>query len=312
MPFRVLSTEEMADIPRPKWLIEDFVAENSTTMIYGPWGLGKSFMTLDMILTATMGGDWYGRKIERPLKTLFVVAEGAAWWYRRLLAYERERGPVDREMIFWVPEPINLWDSREDIEQLEALLEEEDFDILVIDTWVRCSSAYGMDENQASATAMVYNKIDRLRDKYNVAPVLVHHPTKTGGARGSGNQMASVERVIALQEVQGSETMFDVVDEKGNHMESFETFRMRFESVDLSDLSDDLSSAVVRWEGPAPSDKQANWERVYNAVKGLTPVTYKRVVEMTDVAEGSVSAALKTCVKKGLLENRDGEYYEVK
>ena len=225
MSITVLSTEEMADIPRPRWLIEDFVAENSTTMIYGPWGLGKSFMTLDMVLSATVGGEWYGRKIERPLKTLFIVAEGAAWWYRRLLAYERERGPVAREMIFWIPQPVNLWNSTSDMDDLVEIIEDLEPDILVIDTWVRCSSAYGMNEDKATDTAMVYNKLDHLRDKYKVSPVLVHHPTKAGGARGSGNQEASVERVIALQAVAESDAMFDVVDEKGNHMEpSFSGF----------------------------------------------------------------------------------------
>lgn len=310
--MKLLTTQELSEIPRPKWLIEDFVAENSTTMIYGPWGLGKSFMTLDMILTATMGGDWYGRRIERPLKTLFVVAEGAAWWYRRLLAYERERGPVDRDNIIWIAEPVNLWDSDKDFLELKEILKEHQPDIMVIDTWVRCSSAFGMNEDKATDTAKVYNKLDLLRDKYGVAPILVHHPTKTGGARGSGNQEASVERVIALRAVPESETMFDVVDEKGNHIEPFDTFRMRFESVDLSDLSEGLSSAVVRFEGEPPSGKLSNHEKVYLAVKTMLPVTYKQVVSMKIVPEGSVSKALKDCVTKGLLENRDGEYYEVK
>jgi hypothetical protein len=310
--LKVLSTDEMAHIPRPKWLIEDFVAEKSTTMIYGPWGLGKSFMTLDMVLTATTGGEWYGRKVERPLKTLFIVAEGAAWWYRRLLAYERERGPVDREMMLWIAQPVNLWNSASEMHQLEEILTEHQPDVMVIDTWVRCSSAFGMNEDKATDTAMVYNKIDYLRDKYHVAPVLVHHPTKSGGARGSGNQEASVERVISLLEVKESKTMFDVVDEKGNHTEPFPTFRMRFENVDMGDLSEGLTSAVVRHEGLVSKTKrgegQSNADLVFNAIRGMLPMTVANVKTMELIPAGSVYAALSSLVAGGLLINNDGEY----
>ena len=308
--IKAITTQELSEIPRPKWLIEDFVAENSTTMIYGPWGLGKSFMTLDMVLSATTGGEWYGRRIERPLKTLFIVAEGAAWWYRRLLAYERRRGVVDREMILWIPQPVNLWNSPDEFRQLEEIIMSTEPDILVIDTWVRCSSAFGMNEDKATDTAMVYNKLDALRDKYMIAPVLVHHPTKSGGVRGSGNQEASVERVIGLQAVDNSPTMFDVVDEKGNHMEPFETFRMRFESVDMSDLKEDLSSAVVRYEGIAPSGKNVpSSDTVFDAIQGMLPVTPAVVKSMNLIPAGSVSAALKSLVVQGRLINRDGKYY---
>ena len=310
MSITVMSTDQLAEIPRPRWLIEEFVAENSTTMIYGPWGLGKSFMTLDMVLTATTGQEWYGRAVDRPLKTLFVIAEGAAWWYRRVLAYERLRGPIDRDMILWVPEPINLWNDKTAIYDLETILERERPDIMVIDTWVRCSSAFGMNEDKATDTAMVYNKLDMLRDKYKVSPVLVHHPTKSGGSRGSGNQEASVERVIALHAVEGHDNMFDVADEKGNHVEPFETFRMHFESVDMSDLVEGLSSAVVVYDGVQADDNQANHEKLFNAIRGMLPMRQAQIRKLKVIKDGSVSAALKLLVDRGILENRDGEYYE--
>jgi RecA-family ATPase len=222
----VLSTDELGEIPRPHWLIEDMVAEKSTTMIYGPWGLGKSFMTLDMVLAASTGAPWHGRKVDRPLKTLFIVAEGAAWWYRRVLAYEREHGDgaVDRDNILWIPQPVDMYHPMEanlELRALEAIIAEHRPDILVIDTWVRCSAAYGMNEDKAMDTAQAYKNIDYLRDRYDVAPIIVHHPTKQGKARGSGNQEASVERVIALHEVEGASSTFEVRDEKGNHIEPF-------------------------------------------------------------------------------------------
>lgn len=313
--MRILTTEELADIPRPKWLIEDFIAEKATTMIYGPWGLGKSFMALDMALTATTGGDWNGRKIDRPLKIMFIVAEGAAWWYRRLLAYERERGAVDREMIVWIPEPVDLYNQgNAELKWLEEQLEIHDPDVLFIDTWVRCSAAYGMNENDATSTAMAYKNLDMLRDRHDVTPVIIHHPTKSGVFRGSGNQGASVERIISLEEVDGFKG-FKVVDEKGNHTESFEDFRMQFQTVDLSDLSEDLTSAVVEYEGLAPSgDGQGYDMKLFLAASPVMSdlgFTTKQFKDMAVIANGSVSNALKSLVLKGLLAQPipRGPYY---
>jgi len=315
--MKLLTTEELSEIPRPRWLIEDFIAEKATTMIYGPWGLGKSFMALDMALTATTGGEWNGRKIERPLRIMFIVAEGAAWWYRRLLAYERARGPVDREMILWIPEPVNLYQKgNPELLWLEEKIAEYEPDVLFIDTWVRCSAAYGMNEDKATDTAMAYKNLDYLRDRYDVTPVIVHHPTKGGVFRGSGNQGASVERIIKLDEVEGFKG-FVVHDEKGNHTESFPDFRMQFQTVDLSDLAEDLTSAVVEYEGLAPSgDGDTLDTKLWNATHMLIPDTgwtAKQFKDSAVIKSGSVSKALKSLVLKGLLEQSEdrGPYMKV-
>lgn len=319
--LKLLDTEGLADIPRPRWLIEDFVAEKSTTMIYGPWGLGKSFLALDLVATASNGGEWYGRKIERPLKTLFIVAEGAAWWYRRLLAYEKARGPIDRDRLWWIPQPVDLFDgSSVEFKELEGIVAELRPDVLVIDTWVRCSAAYGMNENDATDVAKAYKNLDYLRDRYDVAPVIVHHPTKSGGFRGSGNQGASVERVISLEAVEGHPTLFAVVDEKGNHTEQFPTFRMAFESVDLSEFVPDdeefeLTSAVVHYEGLAPqrgdSPDSALWAALSPVATNGEEWSRSRLMGLKVIPDGSMSAALKSLVNQGHLEKVSRGTYRV-
>ena len=313
MTLKLLTTQEFANIPRPKWLVEEFIAEKSTTMIYGPWGLGKSFMAMDIALHASTGTDWHGRKVLRPLKTMIIVAEGAAWWYRRLLAWERENGPVDRDMLLWIPQPVDLYHANNpELKELEGFIVEHKPDILIIDTWVRCSAAYGMNEDKAQDTAMAYKNLDTLRDKYAVTPVIIHHPTKAGDARGSGNHLASVERVIELAEIPGLKHTFDVNDKKGNHIEPFQSFRMSFRGVDLSDYAEGLSSAVLVYDGLAPSkDGPSNSDKLFNATKGLIPSQGWQLKEFKGtkiLADGSVQAALKDLVARGLLE-KDGSAY---
>ena len=310
----LLSTEGLANTPRPKWLMEDFIAEKSTTMIYGPWGLGKSFLALDLALHASTGRDWNGRTTHRPLKTMFIVAEGAAWWYRRVLAWEKENGEIDRDMLLWIPQPVNLYEAGNlELAQLDKFIAENDPDVLVVDTWVRCSAAYGMNEDKATDTAQAYKNLDTLRDKYDVTPVIVHHPTKSGGVRGSGNQEASVERVIGLHAVEGMEHTFEVKDEKGNHTEPFSPFRMTIMGVPLEEFSEGLTSAVIKYEGLAPtSDGKSNADILWASCATLLPPQGWPLKDFKNkgVKDGSVHKALSDLVLRGILE-KDGSNYRI-
>jgi len=316
--LEIMSTQELLDMEDPEWLIDEMVAENSTTMVYGPWGLGKSFMVLDMVLSATHLPEWLGgRAIKRPLKTLYVVAEGAAWWSKRLLAYKYAKGEFDQDMVLWYPKPVNLWTpgkDKGDIPALKETLEKHEPDIVVFDTWVRCTAAFGMNEDKATDTAITLRNLDEIRDEFGVTPIIVHHPTKLGKFRGSGNLGASVERIISLEEVKDQPSLVDVNDEKGNHIQPFDTFRLRFESVDIGGGD---TSAVLRHDGMVTSkDKNTpNWQRLWQMSSTIDawPYTFG---ELEDIAQsqcnipfGSVSASIKMAVTKGaFIKNEDGTY----
>jgi len=316
MKLETYTTAELLAMPPPEWIIEDVIAEKSTTMIYGPWGLGKSFMVLDMVLTATTGDDWLGeRRVIRPLKTLYVVAEGVAWWPRRLRAHMLAKKEFNPENVLWVPEPVNLWAppggvDTSDIKALEETLADFQPDMVVFDTWVRCTAAFGMNEDKATDTAQVFRQLDRLRDEYNVAPIIVHHPTKMGNFRGSGNQGASLERIIELKEVKDHPELVDVYDEKGNHTQPFTPFRLRFEQVDIGD---DETSAVLRYDGlvAAVGEGVPNYQAIAAAcsVFGEKEFTFADISRVSPVKEGSMSQAIKQAVSKGFLKKlKDGGY----
>ncbi len=253
--MEVITIGELGLLPEPEWLIKGVVAQQSTTMVYGEWGLGKSFMVLDMALTATTGEDWFGPgEVNRPLKSLYIIAEGAGWWARRIQAYADYRGKVNSENFRIIPHAVNLWHKPSpdytDLVDLERAIADFRPDIVVIDTWVRCTSAFGMQEDSAGDTAKVMTELDRMRDKYNCSFVLVHHPTKSGGFRGSGNQGASLEIIVVLDRV-GDGDSFAVSPEKGNHMEPWEPFSLGFEGVQTGQdaRGEPITSAYLVDEG---------------------------------------------------------------
>lgn len=315
MTLELITTEQLKHMPKPEWLVEDFIAENTTTVIYGEWGLGKSFFVLDMILTATTGSDWYGgREIKRPLKTIYVVAEGVSWWGARVEAFELGRLPIDTDNILWIPEPVALYNdgstpagSKTPMQQLEEFVAEHRPDIVVFDTWVRCTGAFGMDENSSGDVATVIKQLDDMRKKYGVCPIIVHHPTKMGKLRGSGNLMASVERVIEIGTPKdGRRSWISVIDEKGNHTMPFKTFDLKFESVaiDIDHEGNAITSAILvegthdasmeSSSGPTNKAKVLGW--LEDNPGGHSQ---KAVSDGSGVKPGSIAAALNSLRMEG-------------
>ena len=47
--FPFLSNADIAALPNPVWLIEKVLQQNSLAVLYGQWGVSKSFIALDWI-----------------------------------------------------------------------------------------------------------------------------------------------------------------------------------------------------------------------------------------------------------------------
>lgn len=254
--LQVLTTDELLALKAPEWLVEDFVAEQGTTVVYGEPGLGKSYTILDMVLTATTGREWFGgRKILRPLKTIYIVAEGVGHWGNRVRAYELHKNGFDHDNVLWVPHPVALFSENggsrmpDGIRDLKVAIEKHSPDILVIDTWIRCTGAFGMNENDAGNTATVIKQLDSIRDEFGVSPIIIHHGTKEGNSpRGSGNLTASVERVIKVAAPKDQKKSWvQLEDEKGNHITPFENFTLKFNTVGIGEEPDGraITSAIL-------------------------------------------------------------------
>ena len=74
--FRLLTPDELDDLPDPQWLIENVLPEGGLAMLYSEPGVGKSFLALDWANAIASGGDWFGRKVAS-IDVVYVYAEGA-------------------------------------------------------------------------------------------------------------------------------------------------------------------------------------------------------------------------------------------
>lgn len=92
-PFRMVFADDLADEDDVKfWMVEDFLAQDESTCIYGLPGGGKSVFVGDGACHVATGRRWFGRDVRQSL-VVYVAAERAKLVKRRLRAW-RKRHPV--------------------------------------------------------------------------------------------------------------------------------------------------------------------------------------------------------------------------
>ena len=162
-------------------------------------GLGKTFMALDMALSAALGIPWLGRKTEQ-VRVLYLIGEGVADFSLRVAAWEQMHDrKVPAEAIDFLPLPMALHeeDSAE-VEVLTELVSANGYELVVIDTQARFTA--GMEENSNSEAGVLVENLDRLKNECGACVLLIHHTTMSSQdrARGASAISGAVDTDIVL------------------------------------------------------------------------------------------------------------------
>lgn len=234
--FKVLSAGELKGLPPIAWLVKGEIPKLGLTLIYGPTGTGKSFVTLDYAIQIAQG---------RPV--VYVAAEGAAGYAARVLAWEKHHAGQSLGQLFFVGQAVNLLDPNAVDDFLQAIAPLSPA-LVIVDTLARCM--VGGDENSAQDMGQAVDSADMimraLNDGRGGAVILVHHSTKAGNTeRGSGALKAACEQVIRLDAEDG---LLTVTCEKSKDSTPFDPRYLRLLPVVTGRRNDDAeeeSSCVV-------------------------------------------------------------------
>jgi hypothetical protein len=184
--FKLLTLDELALLEPPAWLVEGYLPEDGTIVLYGEPGGGKTFIALDWTLSIATGTPWLKRGAQ-PGAVVYIYAEGARGIAQRCDAWFKEHGLTAAPGFRPVACPVNLLDMKEVGTLVQAILTAEVKPrLIVIDTLARCFG--GGDENQTRDMNAFVAGCDHLRRFFPGASVLiVHHTGKNAekGARGS-------------------------------------------------------------------------------------------------------------------------------
>ena len=248
-PPWVRSFQDMLAQQPPQWLIAGWLAPGDIGMLYGTPGTGKTFVALDIAISAVLGkaaggGQW---AIPRPLRVAYATSEGLSGLGGRLRAIGQRRGLLGMELpgLAICAQLPQLFSAGDDGAVAWATaVQAAGPDIVILDTLHGATA--GADENSARDMGIVLGSVRYIRDALGCAVLLVHHANKAGGYRGSSALHGAVDLMARCESDDGLRLSCEKLKDGAPWQP--QNFRLS--------AADGGASAVVEWDGPAQDDSQ--------------------------------------------------------
>jgi hypothetical protein len=197
--LRVHSVAEIMAAPPRAYLLQGLFAVAELIVLWGAPKSGKSFLALRLAYGLALGQGMWGRKAPRPLRVLYIAAEGAGGMGARLQALREALGD-DEGRFAIIAQPAQIGPPGEDAETLREAVKAHAADLVIIDTLAR---TFG-DGNEDAAQDMgqFVAECDAIRHETGAAVVVVHHGAKAEDAktpRGSGALMGAADLILQVK-----------------------------------------------------------------------------------------------------------------
>lgn len=212
----LLDSEKLDEIPDVEPLIEGFLFRRSVAILYGRRNVGKTFAGLDMALSVATGRVWgqyesyvpgddegmAGAEV-RQGKVLWIAGEGAYGIRSRVASWKAEHGITTAVPLHVHNGAVEIA-SEQRVTELCALVAEEGYDLVVIDTLARNSA--GLEENSASDMKVFFDRIEKIKNAHDGATVLVIHHQGKGESTESRGSTVIEDSPDSVFRMSGDET----------------------------------------------------------------------------------------------------------
>src|SRR5918911_3318865 len=204
---RLLTIEELEQLPAPRWLVGNHLVAESISVLFGPSGGGKTFVALDLALTVATGQPWLGTEPVEGGYVVYAPGEGLSGLARRIQAWRAAHGQPSLERFRVLPVAVQFMQP-DDLEQLRLDLGTlpEPPKLIVVDTLAR--SMIGAEENSARDMGLFLDGVERISKDWHAHVLLLHHTGKTGEAeRGTSALRGYVQTMLKLTGDDGQATL---------------------------------------------------------------------------------------------------------
>lgn len=281
--FRLLSASEVAAQPDMKWAVEGVLPASGLACIYGPSGVGKSFLCLDLAAAIAEGQPWFGHKTERS-RVVFLALEGQAGIRNRIAAWKAYHGREYPQNVLFSFGDFEINTTTDPASLLQEIDHQGGAKVIIVDTLNR--AMHGADENASLSMGQVILGAMILQRGLDGLVGFVHHPGKdvSKKLRGHSSLYAALDAILEVK-AEGASIVWRTIkskDGEANVRHSFELKAVEF----LNKAGRSLTSCVVAERGSGTDTERAK-------PKGANQIEVDRAVSkmlfehrITAVAEG--------------------------
>jgi len=231
--FRLLTLQEVFDLPEPKWLIEGLIELEAFAVLYGLSGVAKSFLALDLLLHIAAGLPWHGRAVKQG-PVVYVFGEGGAGIQKRIDAWlkEHQLTRADIQDAFFLPEAVQLHRTEEVTDFLTAIALLPVKPVLIVfDTFARCF--VGGDENSGKDMGLAIAGVGRIISCTNSAVVPVHHRGRAGDHERGHTSLRGAADAMILQALDERSGVITVTNDKQKNAEECPPITLKLKPICL-------------------------------------------------------------------------------
>jgi hypothetical protein len=220
--FIIMTDVEIENLEPPEWLVPQMLHVGCLGVLFGPPGVGKSFLSIDWAFRVATGLPWLTGPVKKGT-VVYVAAERPVQHRDRVRAWKQANGISGNAGVLFVPMAVDL-SKPDEVEDFLAALSAESArpDLVVIDTLAR--SMVGVEENSAKEMGMFIAGADRIREATGSAVLLVHHGD--GKPRGSTALPGASDVMVSVTESKPRSGRMRLRCHKQKTAEEFEDLRI--------------------------------------------------------------------------------------
>lgn len=300
--------------PDPVFLVDLIIQERGLAVIYGPPGAGKTFVALDLALSVATQRAWLGHRVVKSGQVIYITPEGLAGLKCRVQAWER-KAQTDAPAFAYVCEAPQFLNPGETEALVECVKTSEHNQpvLIVIDTLAR--HMVGGDENSSQAMGEFVANVDRLREAFGCAILIVHHTGKSASGnfkeRGSTALRGAADTMMLVtKKGEGIEILCD----KQKDTEEFPAIHVRLAPVTLANGASSCAVELRSATGSAsPQRLGPEKQKIVDVLTtcGSEGCKSKRIIHATGIAESSCYRHLAELVGLEILSKDDKSLYRL-
>lgn len=253
--FQIIPAAEFALGSPLAWIIKSVLPRAELGVIYGESGAGKSFLALDLCAAVSRGAAWNNIKCV-PGRVIYVCAEGAGGFRKRLNAYARKHDVSLTTLPGVVADAPNLLEVEHVLDLTREIVAQGRADLIVIDTLAATTA--GGNENSGEDMGKVLSHCKSMHKATGAMVILIHHSgkDKAKGARGWSGIRAACD--FEMEVTRNGDFRLATLSKLKDDDDGTEWhFKLSPVVLGMDEDGDDITSCVIECIDPPEGAKRA-------------------------------------------------------